>query len=335
MKIDILDCTLRDGGYVNNWEFDNSTALDVIDGLYESGVRWIELGIMGKNPNVGKQTKFSEFNQILPLLKCRKKDCHYAVMLTTSLADEFTYPMCSSNTPDVIRVAYFKNELSKTYDIVKKLKNLGYTVFMQAMATFMYDSKELEEMIRNVNEIHPEGFYVVDSFGTMYPHDVIKICNEILCRLDKNIILGFHAHNNIQMAFSNVQEFIRLSKEHDIMIDGSIFGMGRGAGNVPIELIMNYLNKNYSQKYNFSTILDVFQRHISKIYEEKKWGYSMQYFLSSIYFINSSWGWFFINRGVDDLILLDKAYNMIPLEWKYTLNVSIGEKILESLLGEE
>ena len=115
----ILDCTLRDGGYVNDWRFDTQTALSIRDGLYEAGMRWIELGIMGKNPEVGKQTKFSDFSQIKPLLVNRKSDCHYAVMLTTTSSDSFTYPECTEETPDVIRVAFFKPEIEKTFKLPK------------------------------------------------------------------------------------------------------------------------------------------------------------------------------------------------------------------------
>lgn len=329
--MEILDCTLRDGGYVNNWDFDTQAAIAIRDGLYEAGIRWIEIGIMGVNARAGKQTKFSNFEDMKPLLAERKKDCHYAVMVTTSASGDFEYPMCSENTPDVIRVAYFKPELQKTLEFAQKLKKLGYMVFLQAMATFMYNEDELRDMVGQVNQLHPAAFYMVDSFSTMFPEDVIHMRDVILEILDRDIILGFHAHNNMQMAFSNVQEFLNVSSDHSLIVDTSIYGMGRGAGNVPLELLMTYMNRRYEEKYNISVVLSLYQKYLEDIYKECGWGYTMPYYLTAANSVNSAWGWFFTNHGINDLAQLEKAFQMIPNEWTYTLNAKIGNEIVEKV----
>lgn len=128
-RVKILDCTLRDGGYVNNWEFDTETAIKVIDGLYTSGVRYIEIGIMGQGGIPGKTTKFSSFNQAEVLLSNRRDDCQYAVMITKSESDNFEIPVRSKKTVDIIRIAYFKNELSEALKYAEELKEKGYEVF--------------------------------------------------------------------------------------------------------------------------------------------------------------------------------------------------------------
>lgn len=327
----ILDCTLRDGGYVNNWEFDTNMALAICDGLYEAGIRWIEIGIMGLNPKIGKQTKFSDFEQIKSLLVNRREDCHYAIMVTTSVSDKFEFPICSQDTPDVIRIAYFKPELQKTMEFAEKLKGLGYQVFLQAMATFMYDEDELYTMVERINTLHPTAFYMVDSFSTMYVDDVIKMRDGILNKLDPDIMFGFHAHNNIQMAFSNVQEFLNVETSRGLLVDASIYGMGRGAGNVPLELLMNFMNRKYGEKYNTSIVLMLFQRYLENIYEEYSWGYILPYYLTAVNCINSAWGWFFMNNGISDLERLEMAFKLIPDKWTYTLNVDIGKEILEKV----
>ncbi len=330
----ILDCTLRDGGYVNDWRFDTQTALSIRDGLYEAGVRWIELGIMGKNPEVGKQTKFSDFSQIKPLLVNRKSDCHYAVMLTTTSSDNFTYPECTEETPDVIRVAFFKPEIEKTFKLAKELKEKGYIVFMQPMATFMYSEEELRSLVSDVNKLHPYACYMVDSFSTMYPADVAKMRDCILSVLDKDILFGFHAHNNIQMAFANVQEFMRGHEDRNLLIDGSIYGMGRGAGNVPSELLMRYLNENFGKNLNVSIILDLYQKYLEPIYKEYGWGYTLPYYLTAMYAVNSAWGWFFMSHGIDNIVDFEKAIKMIPSEWTYTLKPAVGEEIVKKIKAE-
>lgn len=329
--VQVLDCTLRDGGYVNNWEFDLQTSLSIIDGLYASGVRWIEIGIMGLNPKVGKQTKFSDFEQIKPFLINRKSDCHYAVMVTTALSDNFQYPKCSESTPDTIRVAYFKPELDKTLVLAEKLKQLGYKVFLQAMATFMYSDTELKDMLLQVNRLMPTSFYMVDSFSTMYPKDVAKMRDMVLDVLNENILFGFHAHNNIQMAYSNVQEFINLDDSRALMVDGSIFGMGRGAGNVPIELLMEFMNKKHGQNFDTTAVLSLYQNYLESIYKEYGWGYSAPYYLTAVNALNSVWGWFFMSKGITDIEKLEKAFKMIPDQFTYTLNKDIGNEIADKI----
>lgn len=333
MRRDILDCTLRDGGYVNDWRFDTETAINIINGLYTAGVRWIEIGIMGTNPHVGKQVKFSDFEQMKPLLKNRKKDCHYAVMVTVSSSCNFKFPECSSETPDVIRIAYFKPDIEKTFDLARCLIEKGYLVFMQPMATFMYTEEELMELVEDVNGLHPYAFYMVDSFSTMYPADVIKMRDCILSVLDRNILFGFHAHNNIQMAFANVQEFMRGNESRDLLIDGSICGMGRGAGNVPSELLMKFLNDNYQQNLNDSIVLQLYDKYLHKIYKKYGWGYRLPYYLTAVNSVNSAWGWYFMSKGIDLLPDLEKAIKLIPAEWSYTLEPAIGEEIVHKVIG--
>ncbi|WP_031492422.1 aldolase catalytic domain-containing protein [Succinivibrio dextrinosolvens] len=332
MEFDILDCTLRDGGYVNGWMFSNEISNAIIDGLYRAGVRWIEIGLMGNSKDNKEKTKFNSFEQIKPLLLSRRKDCYYAVMVTTSSSDEFIYPKRSELTPDVIRIAFFKPEIAKTFDLAQRLISLGYMVFLQPMATFMYSDKELEELILMVNRIQPFGMYMVDSFSTMYPKDIIEMEDKILSILDKNIIFGLHAHNNIQMAFANAQAFIsNAPNDRKILIDASIYGMGRGAGNVPAELLLSYCNSKYNRKYDVSFLLELFDKYFKTIYQENSWGYSLPYFLTSINKMNSVWAWFFMQNGILDLSRLDKAFNLVPFEQRYTLNAVLGKEIIEKV----
>ena len=330
----VLDCTLRDGGYVNDWEFDTAVANAIIDGLYDSGVRWIEVGIMGKSPKIGKQTKFSDFSEIRPLLENRKADCHYAAMVTTASSDNFSFPERSETTPDIVRIAFFKPEKEKTFKLAGSLIGKGYNVFIQPMATFMYTDSELSQLVEGINKLNPYGFYMVDSFSTMYPIDVARMKETILSNLEKSILFGFHAHNNIQMAFANAQEFMRGHDDRELIIDSSIYGMGRGAGNVPSELLMKYLNDNYRYDYKTSVILQLFEKYLADDYRKYGWGYSLPYYLTADNSVNSSWGWFFMNKGIKSLSDMEKAIKKIPDEWSYTLKPTIAEEIVRNILGE-
>ena len=331
-KIHILDCTLRDGGYVNDWEFDSNLAKGVIDGLYESGIRVIEIGIMGIGGEAGKSTKFSSFKDAEPLLENRKKDCKYAIMINQTGFENFDIPNRSEKTVDFIRLAYFKREIHDAMIFAKSLKDKGYEVFLQAMATFMYSDDEIDDMLKKVNDLKPQAFYIVDSFSNLFPEDITSMANSVLSRLNRDIDFGFHAHNNIQMAFANAIAFMNVEDDRKKYIDGSIYGMGRGAGNVPVELLMDYLNRRVKQ-YNIEVLLKTYQDYIKPIFEQYFWGYTHPYYLTASKDMNSVYSWFFMNKGIGDIVELNKALNMIKDSSKYTLMKDEAAEVLIKIQG--
>ncbi len=133
---------MRDGGYVNNWEFETKTAKNIIEGLYKSGVRHIELGLLGEGGIPGNSTKFANFDQLKTTIKNKNQDCSYALLINQADAKKFEIPFKDENTVDLIRIAYFKNELPDALIFAEELKNKGYKVFMQAMATFLYSDED-------------------------------------------------------------------------------------------------------------------------------------------------------------------------------------------------
>lgn len=331
-QIHILDCTLRDGGYVNDWEFDSNLAKGVIDGLYESGIRVIEIGIMGIGGEAGKSTKFSSFKDAEPLLENRKKDCKYAIMINQTGFENFDIPNRSEKTVDIIRLAYFKREIHDAMIFAKSLKDKGYEVFLQAMATFMYSDDEIDDMLKKVNDLKPQAFYIVDSFSNLFPEDITSMANSVLSRLNRDIDFGFHAHNNIQMAFANAIAFMNVEDDRKKYIDGSIYGMGRGAGNVPVELLMDYLNRRVKQ-YNIEVLLKTYQDYIKPIFEQYFWGYTHPYYLTASKDMNSVYSWFFMNKGIGDIVELNKALNMIKDSSKYTLMKDEAAEVLIKIQG--
>lgn len=332
----LLDCTLRDGGYVNNWEFDTETSLDVADSLYHAGIRNIELGLMGRGGTHGKSTKLSDFAQIEPMLAYRMPDCHYAVMLTQTeyAAAQIDIPLRSEKTPDLIRLAYFKPEANEAMKTALMLKEKGYVVFLQAMATFMYSNDELAKHLQTVNALQPYAFYMVDSFSTMYRDDVIQMEHFVLEHLDHSIILGFHAHNNIQMALSNVITFLEHGDGRTLYVDGSIYGMGRGAGNAPIELLMEYSNKNCGTDFDTIQVMNVFGRRIASIYAQYGWGYSFPYLLTASKEMNSVYGWYLMTHGVTKLNTLNRALDLIPKDLRYTLSKDAANEAIQHCIEE-
>ena len=121
----------------------------------------------------------------------------------------------------------------------------------------------------------------------------------MLTLLEEDIAFGFHAHNNMQLAFANVIEFLNSDTTRELYVDGSIYGMGRGAGNAPVELLMEYLNRR-GAAYNISVILKAYQDFIQPIFEKFYWGYNHPYYLTASKGINSVYGWYFSMRGIND-----------------------------------
>lgn len=326
----LLDCTLRDGGYVNNWEFDHRSACGIRDALYDSGVRYIELGIMGLGGIAGKQTKFSSFDEIKPLLLGRKPDCRYCVM--TTLAELETPgmepPDRNEEMVDAIRLAYFKPEMEQALEAARRLKEKGYEVFLQAMATFMYDESELKLMLEKVNRLQPTAFYIVDSFSTMYAGEVREMAGKVLAELEESVLFGFHAHNNIQMAFANAIAFIELPTDRALIVDGSIYGMGRGAGNVPTELLMEYMNRNRNGAFKVSPVLNVYEQFLAPVFQKYYWGYSIPYYLTATKKVNSAYGWYIGNQGIRSAAEISEILDAIPEDVRYTLKRDVIDGIL-------
>ena len=330
-QVTLLDCTLRDGGYVNNWEFDTESSLKVMKALYDSGIRLIELGIMGRGGVRGKQTKFTCLEDARELLDAREPDCKYTIMITQAESRYITIPEKTANAPEIIRLAYFKQERADALRNAKELMDKGYIVFFQAMATFLYSREEYTEMLEEINRLKPAAFYMVDSFSTMFREDVDHWAELTTSVLSPEIGFGFHAHNNMQMAYANVIEYMEQMKKinRDVYIDGSIFGMGRGAGNVPTELLTNYCNTRYGTKYDSRPLLKAYQDVLQPIYRQYGWGYSLPNLLTAEKGMNSAYAWFLTTHGVNDILELNDIMDSIPDECRYTLMKDVVTRAME------
>ena len=152
---------------------------------------------------------------------------------------------------------------------------------MQPVDILGYTDTELLELIESVNDLEPYAFSIVDTFGSMYREDLQRVFYLIHHNLWTNAKIGFHSHNNLQMSFSLSQDFIEMSQGlRDIVIDTSMAGMGRGAGNTNTELVMQYMNRKFNSGYDIDTILDLIDNYIDGFHNQYEWGYSIPYFLA-------------------------------------------------------
>ncbi|MCR4933661.1 MAG: pyruvate carboxyltransferase [Lachnospiraceae bacterium] len=193
-------------------------------------------------------------------------------------------PPRSERTIDGIRFAFHRKDREKILKLGRIIIDKGYDLFIQPMITPEYSDEELLELISDVNKYLEDaaGFYIVDSFGEMRPNDMKRMIHLIDHNLKASIPLGLHSHNNLQLSYSNAMAFIVFRMNREIIVDSSILGMGKGAGNLNTELLLEHINQYYGGKYNIAPLLEVIDSCINVLHEEYHWGYSPEFYLSSV-----------------------------------------------------
>lgn len=278
----LLDCTLRDGGYVNNWNFSDSDILYILNKLIKSKVDIIEIGYF--DPFNGEEFNSTKFKSLTNLKQRFNliEDQNVVVMINCDFNIIERLPDQNKTLIKGIRLAFHRGQIKEIQSLAANILSKGYEVYLNPMVTSFYSEKEINELINISNQINPVAIYIVDSFGSIDFEQIKFIKQKFIDALDNKISIGFHPHNNLQLAFSNSINFICLESSNDQIIDCSVLGMGRGAGNLNTELIVQELNKRFDKNYEFKFIVDIIETKI-KFYNQKyQWGYNLSYLFSGI-----------------------------------------------------
>ena len=284
-KIRLLDCTLRDGSYINGSKFGAPAIKGIINKLQKAGVDIIECGWL-KDAAYEKGSTFYHIpSDMEQYLIDRNDRCTYVVMIDWDRYDDSALPQCDGKSINAIRVVFPRGKVREGLKIADRIRRKGYQVYLQAANTLGYSDEELEELAGCVNEFSPVAMSIVDTFGAMYEDDLTHIVDFLDERLDPSIGLGFHSHNNQQLSFALSMHFVEMLKDRsrDIIVDSSLSGMGRGAGNTTTELLASYLNRKHHGDYDMDAILDAIDMYIDTIREQYSWGYSTPYFIAGMY----------------------------------------------------
>ena len=286
-RIELLDCTLRDGAYIVNAEFGENAIKGIIANLQNAHVDVIECGWLKDTPHKPGTSFFHLPDDLKQYMTGPKnKYSTYVMMIDYNRYDCSQLPQCDGETIDAIRVVFPKDKVAEGVALVDVIRNKGYKVYLQAANTLGYSDAELLQLVEAVNAVKPEGLSIVDTFGAMYPNDLMRIMTLVNNNLDKDIKLGFHSHNNQQLSYALSMQFIndmmRMSNR-TIVIDSSLCGMGRGAGNTNTELITQYINNFYEGNYDLNVIMDTIDVYMTKFMEENSWGYSIPYSIAGMY----------------------------------------------------
>ena len=197
------------------------------------------------------------------------------------------------------------------------------------MITLRYSDAELLELINMVNTELPDaaGFYIVDSFGEMRPNDMNRILNLVDYNLIPTMTLGFHSHNNLQMSYSNAIALLQFPTNRDLMLDSSIMGMGKGAGNLNTELLLEHLNLYYGKDYKIAPLLEVIDKVINQLHSEFYWGYAPEYYLSAANQCTPSYASHFYNKHMLPIDQVGELLAMIAPEKKISFDKNYAEEL--------
>jgi 4-hydroxy 2-oxovalerate aldolase len=279
-KIKILDCTIRDGGLINNHDFDLRFVRAVYKALSEAGVDYMEIGYKNSrrlfSDKVFGRWKFCHDEDIKKVIEGIESNTKISVMVDVDRVDiEDVVPRKESPVA-MVRVASYVKDIDKAIYLVNHFADKGYETAVNIMAISRALDNELNEALAQLEkECKANVVNIVDSFGALYQETT-----EFLIKKAKSIIktkeIGIHAHNNQQLAFGNTIEAII----HDAnFVDATVYGLGRAAGNCPLELVLGFLK---NPKYDIRPVLDLISKEFIPLREKMEWGYIIPYAITGI-----------------------------------------------------
>lgn len=279
----VVDCTMRDGGLVNNFEFTDEFVKDLYLTNIKAGVDYMEFGYKASkeifDPSKFGKWKFSDEKDIRSIVGDNKTDLKISVMADVGRTD-FKKDILNrkDSAIDMIRVATYINTIPAAIEMLEDAKKKGYETTVNIMAVSKVNDSELEMALDMLGQSSVDVIYVVDSFGVFYPEQMERLCDKYLSVAAKyNKKIGIHAHNNQQLAFANTIEALSRGASY---LDATVSGMGRGAGNCYMESLLCFLK---NPKYNKLAVMNFVEKHMLKLKEEGVvWGYDIPYLLTGI-----------------------------------------------------
>lgn len=328
-RIKLLDCTLRDGGYVNNWKFGKQTIHNILKKLSISNIDIIECGFLTDREYEENHSLFSDTQDMNPFLVKKNENALYVAMIAIGEKEINPEKISDARLSKVkgIRLTFHQSEKKKAFEYAKILMGKGYLVFMQPVGSANYSDSNLLTLMKEINVLKPYAFYFVDTLGTMYQNDILHMISLMDKNLDPNIVLGYHSHNNLQLAFSNAQEMIHFPMKRDIILDCSVYGMGRGAGNLCTELIADYYNRTEVNKYEVLPLLEIVDENLIPIYSKTPWGYSVGYFLASSMFCHPNYTSHLLAKQTVSVTTIGTLLDQIPEDKRKTFDREFIEEI--------
>ncbi|MDX4060338.1 aldolase catalytic domain-containing protein [Aliarcobacter skirrowii] len=335
-KIQILDSTLRDGGYINNWSFKDEHIAKILKALENSKIDIVECGYLDDKKGIKNNSTL--FDSIMTadkfLTPLVSSNAQKVIMINFGDFDVKNLPLKDQTSINGIRLAFHKKDIERAFETAYKIKKLGYNLYFQPMVTKNYKDIEFLSIIEKTNELNPYAFYIVDSFGSMTLDEFHKYLILAQNNLNISISLGYHSHNNMQLAFSNAISMCNQNLKRDIIIDSSIYGIGRGAGNLNTELIADYLNNSHEKEYDTLPLLEIIDELLASLMLKNSWGFSPAQFLSASYNCHPNYASYLVNKNTNHIVGIKKILDKLPEENKSTFDKELIEKLYREYILE-
>lgn len=282
-EIKVLDCTLRDGGLVNDFFFTDEFAKDLYQANIKAGVDYMEFGYKASKEifDVKKfgKWKFCDDKDIRAIVGDNKTDMKISVMADVGRCDFKKDILNKKDSPiDLIRIATYINTIPAAVEMIEDCTKKGYETTVNIMAISKSNDVDIDAALELLCQSSVGCIYLVDSYGSLYPEQVSRLSDKYLEIADKyNKKVGIHAHNNQQLAFANTIEALRRGVSY---LDATVSSLGRGCGNCPSELLLGFLK---NPKYRINPLLQFIEKHIVPMKESGvEWGYDVPYLLTGI-----------------------------------------------------
>jgi len=279
-EIKVLDCTIRDGGLMNNHQFEDGVVKAVYTACVEAGIDYMEIGYKASRkvivPGEHGAWKYCVEEDVRRIVGDNPTPLKLSVMADAERTDyhEDILPKKES-VFDLVRIATYISQIPTALEMVKDAHDKGYETTVNVMAVSTVPEYALNEGLELLAKSEAEGIYVVDSFGVLYSEQVQYLVRKYLhyCKAAGKEV-GMHAHNNLQLAFANTIDAIVLGAN---LLDATMAGLGRGAGNCPMELLIGFL---HNPKYNLLPVLRCVQNSIEPMRAKLLWGFDLPYMLT-------------------------------------------------------
>lgn len=283
-EIKVVDATLRDGGLVNDFFFADDFAKALYNANTKAGVDYMEFGYKADKTlfDVNKfgPSKFCDDDYIRGVVGDGERKVKVAVMADVGRCNykEDIHERAESPV-DLIRVATYVHQMPTAIDMIEDAHKKGYETSCNIMALSTVQENEIRAALDMVGQSSVDVIYIVDSYGSIYPEEMARICDlygEYAAKYNKK--LGIHAHDNQKLAFANTIECVGDNVDY---LDATYLSMGRGAGNCAMELLLGFLK---NPKYNEYPVLEFIEKHMMPMKEQGVvWGYDLEYLLTGLF----------------------------------------------------
>ena len=299
--IKILDCTLRDGGIVTDFYYGKSVIQSIIDGLFRANVDYIELVYLD---SAAKRTEdFVVYNHIEEMEDIIPKDrrgIHFVAMCDVGKFNLDEIKPRKTEYIDGVRIAFYKHQIAEAVHTAEVFRANGYKIYIQPMVTGSYREDEFVTMCKQFLRLKPEGFSIVDSFGYM---DIkmfqfyYAILSELLA---PETLMFFHSHNNTNQSLTVAQYILSNVHDHDFVIDASLMGIGKCAGNLHTEHLVKAYNTTLGGCYKSDVILDTIAHYIAPLKDKYSWGPNFYYYMTAINYMHANYATFYLECATAD-----------------------------------